>query len=124
MVKKQKLILEKAFLMEQLMPNQFNRRKEDDLLGRVDERLKALDRSFSSHEVEDHARFELVFNHMKDSFDKMDRRFDSVDAKLGTLWDLKNSQSGAFGASKLLVNGIWGIIVIAISWFVNNKVDI
>jgi len=106
------------------MNNQHNRRKDDVLMGRIDERLKGLDRSFVAHEVEDHARFELVFSHMKESFDKMDKRFDTVDHRLGTLWDLKNSQSGAFSAGRLVAGAVWGFIVVAASWFVNNKIDI
>lgn len=86
-----------------------NRRKDDVLIGRIDERLKSLDRSFSQHEVEDHNRFELVFGHMKD-------RFDKIDNKLETLWDLKNSQAGAFSVSRLAGGGIWAIIVLMIDW--------
>lgn len=101
-----------------------NRRKDDVLIGRIDERLLGLDRSFTAHEVEDHARFELVFGHMKDSFDKMDKRFDTINTKLDTLWDLKNSQAGAFSASRIAASIVWGAVVIVASWFVNNRMDI
>lgn len=92
---------------------QYSRRKEDVLIGRIDERLKGLDRSFTNHEVEDHARFELVFGHMKD-------RFDKIDAKLETLWDLKNSQAGVLSASKFLAGAVGGCIVLAADWFMRR----
>lgn len=95
------------------MPSQQNRRKDDDLIGRIDERLKGLDRSFTAHEVEDHARFELVFGHMKDRFDKIDR-------KLETLWDLKNSQAGMFGASRLIAGSLWAVLVLAIDFMIRK----
>lgn len=90
-----------------------DRRKSDVLIGRIDERLLALDKSFSSHETEDHNRFELVFCHMKD-------RFDKIDIKLDTLWDQSNRSQGAFGVSRLLAGAIWAIVVLVVSWVMNR----
>lgn len=97
-----------------------NRRKDDVLIGRIDERLLGLDRSFLAHEVEDHARFELVFGHMKDSFDKMEKRFDKIDTKLGILWDQNNSTRGAFSASRVAMGALWAVIVLATTWFIQR----
>lgn len=97
-----------------------NRRKEDVLIARIDERLLGLDRSFINHEVEDHARFELVFKHMSDRFDKIDLQFEKVDKKLGTLWDQANNNKGAFSVGRLAANGVWGVIVLAVSYFINR----
>lgn len=92
-----------------------NRRREDVLIGRIDERLISLDRSFVAHEVEDHQRFELVFGHMKD-------RFDKIDKKLDVLWDQSNQNKGMFTVSKLVAGSIWGIIVLVAGYFVNQKI--
>lgn len=83
------------------------------LVGRIDERLIGLDRSFTAHEIEDHARFELVFDHMKD-------RFDKIDKKLEILWDQNNRNQGAFGASRLIAGAAWAAIVLAASWFMQK----
>lgn len=94
-----------------------NRRKDDVLIGRIDERLLALDRSFTAHEIEDHARFELAFKHMSDAFDKMDNRFDKIDKKLEVLWDQSQRSQGVFSASRIIAGAAWGSIVLAINWF-------
>lgn len=90
-----------------------DRRKDDVLIGRMDERLMNLNRAFLDHEKEDHARFELVFGHMKD-------RFDKVDKKLDTLWDQSQRAKGAFGASRLLGGAAWATIVLAIDWIIHK----
>lgn len=90
-----------------------NRRKDDVLIGRMEERVDGLVYSFRTHETADHERFELVFSHMKD-------RFDKIDAKLETLWDTNNKNQGAFGASRLVASGVWATVVLAASWFINR----
>lgn len=90
-----------------------NRRKDDVLIGRIDERLLGLDRSFTAHEIEDHARFEMVFSHMKD-------RFDKIDKKLDTLWDQSQRNDGAFSASRVAVGCVWGLAIIVVNWFLTK----
>lgn len=90
-----------------------DRRKNDILIGRIDERLINLDRSFTSHEEEDHARFELVFSHMKE-------RFDKIDNKLELLWDEKNLRKGAFTASSIGASSLWAIVVLVAGYFING----
>lgn len=103
------------------MPEQkHNRRKDDVLIGRIDERLKGLDRSFEAHEKEDHNRFELAFGHIKDVLDKVELRFDKIDKKLEVLWDQSNQNQGAFGASRLVAGALWALVVLAASWFMNR----
>lgn len=100
--------------------NSQNRRKDDELIGRIDERLKGLSGSFLNHEIDDRNRFELVFGHMKDSFDKLDKRFDKIDEKLNTLWDLKNSQAGIFSVSRLIGGGVWAAMVITVDFLMRK----
>lgn len=95
------------------MNQPYDRRKGDELLSRMDERLKGLDESFKAHVIEDHARFELVFRHMKE-------RFDKIDHKLDTLWDQSNRNQGAFGASRLMAGFAWAALVLAANYFINK----
>lgn len=97
-----------------------DRRKEDVLIGRIDERLLGLDRSFTAHEREDHERFELAFKHMSDQFDRVGNRFDKIDKKLDTLWDQSQRNHGAFSASRVAAGCIWGLAVIAVNWFLTR----
>lgn len=90
-----------------------NRRQDDVLIGRIDERLKGLDKSFGDHIEEDRLRFELVFSHMKD-------RFDKIDKKLETLWDQNNRSQGAFGAGRMVAGAMWAVAAVVASYFINR----
>lgn len=89
-------------------------------LARIDERTIHLIQSLSEHAEEDNKRFERTFGYLKDSFDKIEGRFDKFEAKIGNLWDDKNKRSGAFGASRMIGGSIWAVaavcITLGISW--------
>lgn len=97
-----------------------NRRKDDALIGRIDERLIGLSKSFDDHQEDDRDKFEVAFKHMSDGFDKMDDRFDKIDIKLGTLWDQSNSNKGAFGASRLFAGFAWAVVVLVANHFITR----
>ena len=86
---------------------------DSNTLARIDERTQAHTIAFALHVKEDAERFDRVFHLVSE-------RFDKLDGKLSMLWDDKNKRSGAFNASKLLTGGIWAVIVLAVSWFINK----
>lgn len=80
-------------------------------LARIEERGIHTKESLDIHIEDDGVRFERTFNYVKDAFSKMDERFDTIDTKLGTLWDNNNRQEGAFGLGKWMAGLIGGAVV-------------
>lgn len=83
-------------------------------LERMDERTQYMTKSLDSHVEEDNRRFERIFNYVKD-------RFDGLEEKIDTLWDEKNQRSGAIRASQLITGGAWAIAAVVASWFIGGK---
>lgn len=92
---------------------------EATLLARIDERTQHLDKWKDEHSEEDKMRFDRTFAFVKDSFTKLEGRMEKMDKKLDTLWDTKNQQQGAYSASKIAGAGIWALIVIGVTQFIN-----
>lgn len=100
-------------------------------LARVEQQVIGIKDSFDKHEEQDedrfeatekhsNERFERTFNFVKGSFDKIDGRFDKMEEKLGTLWDTKNKQEGAFGLSKILAGSVGGFLVLIADFIIGG----
>lgn len=77
---------------------------ESAKLARVEEKVISIEKWNDNHAKEDTERFTRSFDYMKE-------RFDKIDTKLDTLWDNKNKQDGAFHLGKIVAGGIGGLLV-------------
>jgi hypothetical protein len=75
-------------------------------IARIDERSKNHTKWAEEHDKLDTARFDRTFKFMTDSFGKIESRFDELEVKIDTLWDIKNKQEGAISISKIFYCGV------------------
>ena len=88
-------------------------------IARIDEKVINMgkwqeqhSRDDESREIETNAKFERVFNYIRE-------RHDKTDAKIESLWDDKNQRKGALNLGRLVSSLIGGFIVI-IAEFISN----
>lgn len=82
-------------------------------LARMEEKQDSMKEWAEAHEKKDDDYFGKTFKYMKE-------RFDKVDTKLETLWDGKNRSEGAFSVGRLMAGGIGGILVAIIDYAVRG----
>lgn len=87
--------------------------RDETLLARIDERTLNISEKLVAHIDEDGQRFDRVFGYVKERFDKMD-------TKLDTLWDDSNKSEGAFSTSKNAVAAVWSVVAIGISYWMTK----
>ena len=88
-------------------------KNESIKLAKIEVGMNNLSKWSDAHDELDTQRFDRTFNYVKE-------RFDKIDEKLDTLWDTKNKQDGAFGMGKWIAGGVGGMVVAIIDFLINQ----
>lgn len=87
-----------------------NNKDDSAKIARIDQKVISLEDWTREHAKDDDDRFNRMFGFMKE-------RFDKVDSKLETLWDSRNRQEGVFGVGKFIAGAVGGFLVAVLDYF-------